>query len=638
MAFPSDAERAKQRREEERVRAREEQKREAEVERREEEQRERDREEERRQEALRQAQAFEAADEAERQRREAFRSRVRQQLRSERRSAVREQVRRDARLEALRAANSQERRDDQEEAARDAQRREELQQQAAIDRHEDEQREQRQGEQNAERERREKQQAAEERRENDERPDSRRADQGDADRRAAAARARQDERREAASEARRQSVGDARRDAERDANRAEDRREAALQMKRAEQQQAEASEARRQSVRDGRLAERRDAERASERAAERASERAAERAGGRPAAREEPKPRAKPAPPGRDPLQARIPSGVLSGALPWLIVDKNRIVNLDGQPVLLRGISMLGMDSAPPDPERGFAAGAGITESTIDAILEWGANVIRVSINRQRVLNGSGTWSAAHYLQDLDWIVRRAAEGGAYTILSLRRLDESTVFGTLPAAAGGPTPNVIAPQPDYDTVGMWQLLGARYSDEPAVLFDLYTSPHAALADDLTGFDTDWDLWALWVRLIVAELRRLHPRALCIVSGLNWATDLSGFPIIGTESGPVPNLVYAAQLSPRLESPLIAMRALSRSHPLFVTEWGAPTEVSWCERTALVLRDAGVGWTAAHWNGEPFLARAVARQTSPTQFGLVVRRALALPGDRIGRIA
>ena len=299
------------------------------------------------------------------------------------------------------------------------------------------------------------------------------------------------------------------------------------------------------------------------------------------------------------------------------------------------------MDGAPPDAERGFAAGAGITDSAIDAILAWGANVIRVSINRQRVLNGSGTWTAEHYLRDLDWIVRRAAEAGAYTMLSLRRLDESTVFGTRSSSSGVRTPNVIAPQPDYDTVGMWRVLGARYSDEPAVLFDLYTSPHAALADDLTGFDTDWNLWTLWVRLMVAEMRRMHPRALCLVSGLTWATDMSGLPVIGTEGEPVPNLVYTAHLSPNLESPWIAMRALGRWHPLFVTEWGANTEIGWCERTALVLRDAGIGWTAAHWNGEPSLARATGRQTSPTAptpFGLVVRRALALPTQRIGRIA
>src|SRR5262249_41740893 len=217
--------------------------------------------------------------------------------------------------------------------------------------------------------------------------------------------------------------------------------------------------------------------------------------------------------------------------------------------------------------------------------------------------------------------------------------DESTVFGTLPGADGERTPNFIAPQPDYDTVGMWRLMGERYADEPAVLFDLYTSPHGALEDDLTGLDTDWDLWTLWVRMMVAELRLQHPRALCFVSGLNWATNLSGLPVIGTEGQPIPNLVYAAHVYPRLDNPLTALRSLARSHPVFVTEWGGrQPDVSWGGRTALALRDVWAGWAAGAWNADPPPARAADHRIAPTPFGMVVRRALALTGEPAGNVA
>lgn len=703
MAFPSDAQRAKQRREEERQRQREEERRQAELERRQEAEREREREEERRQEALRQTQEFEAALEAEQERRAAFLARFRQQKRAERRSSERGQVRGDLLRDILRAANRQERNEGRNQAEQESARRAEQSRQSAEQR----QNEQRQAEQEAERRqaarqaqrqgqreaargaeqaearreearqsRREQQpeperdagrtearrDAAREQRQEEERADeraaARAAEARDARREEAVAQAREqtragerretqrqeqqdtrreDERREEAREARQQEQRDparqaeqaeARRDAAQAAGQAEARRDAAQQSRREERrkagQVAGQAEAQRQSARQTRADEQREAARAAGRAAEARAAQTAQREQ-RPA-------------PARDPLQARIPSGAISGSLPWLLVNGNQIVNLDCNPVRLRGVSLLGLDSAPPDPERGFAAGAAITEAMIDAILGWSANVIRVAINHQRVLDGSGAWSGWDYLTDLDWIIRRAAEGGAYTMLSLRRLDESTVFGTLPAANGERAPNFIAPQPDYDAVGMWRLLGERYADEPAVLFDLYTSPHGALEDDLTGFDTDWDLWTLWVRLMVAETRLQHPRALCFVSGLNWATDLSGFPVIGTESQPIPNLVYAAHFYPRRDNPLTAMRALARSHPVFVTEWGGgQAEVSWGERTALALRDAGAGWTAAHWNADPPLARTADHRIAPTPFGMVVRRALALTGERAGSV-
>ncbi len=337
--------------------------------------------------------------------------------------------------------------------------------------------------------------------------------------------------------------------------------------------------------------------------------------------------------PVNNPLEDPIPSGEISGSLPWLRVNFNRIANTASDPIMLRGISLLGPDSAEPDPNLGFAAGAGITEAAINAILDWGPNIIRLAINRNRVLNGYKGWTAADYLADLDGIIQQAAENGAYTLLSLRRLDETTVFGTLLEPGGEPEPNYIAPQPDLDAIGMWRLLGERYSNEPAVLFDLYTSPHAALPDDASGLHSNWDEWTLWVRLAVAELRQVHPRALCFVSGFNWATDVSGFPVTGTGDEPIPNLVYVTHLYPQQDNPLLAMRALARQHPVFVTEWGGrATDIGWSEQIALDLRASGIGWTAAHWNAEPPLVQARGQAIVPNLFGAVVRRELALTGE------
>src|SRR5262249_20291076 len=128
-------------------------------------------------------------------------------------------------------------------------------------------------------------------------------------------------------------------------------------------------------------------------------------------------------------LQARIPSGTLSGTLPWLRTHGRAMVTLEGAGVVLRGISLRGLHTAARGG--GFAGAAALDET-----LAWGPTVLRVAINRSRVLGSSGQLRAPGYFEAIDAIVARAAQDGAYTMLSLDRLDEGTVFGTTTAADG----------------------------------------------------------------------------------------------------------------------------------------------------------------------------------------------------------
>jgi hypothetical protein len=335
----------------------------------------------------------------------------------------------------------------------------------------------------------------------------------------------------------------------------------------------------------------------------------------------------------RSPLQDPLAQNGLSGELPWLRCTGNRIATILGDAVVLRGVNLLGLESALPDPQGGFAAGAGITPQTIDAILGWGANLIRLAISRTRVLDGGAGFSAEDYRKDLDWIIQRAAEGGAYTLLSLRRLDEISAYGSRPGLDGKPETVYVAPQPDFERFEMWRILAERYALEPAVLYDLFSAPHPPLAGDASGIESRWDLWTLWVQMSVADIRRVNPGALCFVSGMAAGNDLSGLPIPGTANLPIPNLVYTAQVFPRRDNPIPALLELGKSFPVFVSEWGGlPLDTGWGQRTAQVLRAGGAGWAAAHWNAAPLLARIERDQILPSSFGRLVQRALAEEGE------
>jgi hypothetical protein len=307
-----------------------------------------------------------------------------------------------------------------------------------------------------------------------------------------------------------------------------------------------------------------------------------------------------------------------------LSVSGRHVVDTNGKPVFLRGVNIFGMEIIPPSPGATYADAAGITAQLFESMASWRANVVRLAINRDWVLHGHDQAGDLAYLADLDRVIEQGAAHSMYTILSLRRLDEATAFGTRAGVDGVPVANFIAPQPDYDSIGMWRLLGERYADEPAVLFDLYAAPHAALPDDLSGYDTDWDMWSVWVRLMVAELRRMHPWSLCLVSGLNWGADLSGFPVRGTRGEPIANLVYAARVMEGEAAPWNGLAAVARDYPVFVTEWvGAENRSLWAEAVAMRLNACGYSWAASDWKTLRVSSSSVSRM------GAVVRRALAL---------
>jgi hypothetical protein len=308
-------------------------------------------------------------------------------------------------------------------------------------------------------------------------------------------------------------------------------------------------------------------------------------------------------------LRDRLSVARLSAGLPWLRTEGSRLETLNGDPVILRGVTLRGLDAAPPDPAEGFAVGAGVTSAVLSTVLGWDATLLRISINRSRVMAGLPPWTSLDYLETLDRVIEHAARSGAYTMLSLRCLD-----GTSPSEDA-------APLPDLAAIAMWRMLAERYCDEPAVLFDLYARPHAPPGGS-------WEWWTTWLTMTVAELRRAHPRALCFVAGLDGGADFGGFPLAGTGGSPIPNLVYGLRLSPRTPTDWPRVRAWVRGFPVFVTMWEAgDTDLAWAARVAAELAALGIGWSAAQV-ASGTADRGGRRSLVPTRFGALVQRELA----------
>ncbi len=326
--------------------------------------------------------------------------------------------------------------------------------------------------------------------------------------------------------------------------------------------------------------------------------------------------------------------GELSHGLPALATAGNRIVRADtGAAVLLRGLNRSGLEYSQPS-DAGFLAAAGFTEDELrEIVLGWKANVIRVPFNQDWALQGRAGHSSEEYRAALDQVIEWSAALGAYTILDLQWLDAETVYGHTSGRE-----NHVAPLPDALSLTLWSEFAVRYRDEPAVLFDLFNEPHDPVDDDwrplhliapdgsVIEADPDFvgpDQWVPWAGRLVREVRAIHPGALLLVAGVDWAFDLRGIEI------DAPNIVYSAHIYANRHR-RHWRKALGRADevPVFVGEWGGgDRDLDFGRRLVQALRTSACGWAAWSWADIPRLVHATGYQ--PTPFGALVRDELML---------
>jgi hypothetical protein len=324
----------------------------------------------------------------------------------------------------------------------------------------------------------------------------------------------------------------------------------------------------------------------------------------------------------RSPLESRLPSGTLSGSLPWLLTYDNRIVTTEGEIVLLRGINLPDTEQVSGEAGQASGAGAAPLHETVAEVLSWGATILRLGFRPSRVLP-AGSTAASGYLELIDSVIARASAGNCYTALyPLAEPGE---------VAGAPYLSNLRYD---DLVACLRALAQRYASEPAVLLDLGYAPGDLLADETPSRQGAWAAWISVVPNLVADLRLIHPRAFCFVGGLDKGADVAGFPVTGQAGRPIPGLVYTAAIYPGSQDALTRLKQLGATSPVFVSAWGGSADymdrdVAWGERMAVLMDTMGIGWAAAFSGGDAALVRPTQTGRSTlTPFGAVVKRALA----------
>jgi hypothetical protein len=300
--------------------------------------------------------------------------------------------------------------------------------------------------------------------------------------------------------------------------------------------------------------------------------------------------------------------------LSWLRTVGSFIVDENGAGVALRGVSVSGLDTAAPAPGQSLASALSLDEANLTALSDlWGINIVRLPFQAQTILAGNRSFSADALLAGLDDLIAELAALNVSVLLSLQ------------APLSSPQASVV-PLPDQNDFDCWRLLAVHYQDEPAVLFEIYSSP--------SPMD---EKWLSAAQTLIGVIRSEHPASLLFVGSGAGGANTSGLPVLFTTGDPTPNIVYTLSVAPGQQLSLeneSALAKLSQSFPVFASDWSSSSTGDFdrsAESAANLFSRYGIGWAAASWNAEPKLViDAASHNFVSTRWGNSVQRAMTLP--------
>ena len=288
---------------------------------------------------------------------------------------------------------------------------------------------------------------------------------------------------------------------------------------------------------------------------------------------------------------------------PYIQTQGSFIVDENGDAVILRGVTVRGLDTVVPMSGQSVPAALTLDTSNLGTITDqWGADLVRLPFSASTILNGNGSLAASDLLAGLDAMVAAVTGAGAYVLLALE------------AAAGvGPA--------DTDALQVWQTLATRYRDEPRVFYEVFASLSPIAGDFATTFAT-----------VIATIRHHDPASLIFLPGSANGLDVTGVPMRDSSGNPLPNLVYTIAVSVQSVANPDVLSAVSGAYPVFASSWSDDGSDlgRQASRVADLFERCGIGWAAANWNSDPQLVMdAAGGDFSPTIWGNVVLRAIKL---------
>jgi hypothetical protein len=295
------------------------------------------------------------------------------------------------------------------------------------------------------------------------------------------------------------------------------------------------------------------------------------------------------------------------GELSQLKTSGHFIVDAFCNSVMLRGVTVAGLDTLAPTGDQSFRDALALDDANLSLLTGlWGANLVRLPFQASTFLTGNGALSADALLSGLDEIIAAINDAGAWVLLTL-----DTISGS----------NAVQTQ---DIFRVWQLLAERYWENHGVLYELVAPPSVSGGD-----------WQQLAAALVGGIRSKNPASMIFLASGNSGVNINGLPLCFSSGTPVFNLVYVIDVSSGgySEADCRQLEAFANSFPVFASNW-REDEADFGRLTGFVaglLDRYGIGWAASSWNASPRLvADAEHHDFTPSGWGLTVQRAMKLP--------
>ncbi|MBU6427374.1 MAG: cellulase family glycosylhydrolase [Cyanobacteria bacterium REEB65] len=275
-----------------------------------------------------------------------------------------------------------------------------------------------------------------------------------------------------------------------------------------------------------------------------------------------------------DPVGQPIPK--FGTWLTHLSTKGNQILNGWGMPVRLRGVNLSGFEYDPlGSPELQPAN----LPALFSHLSKLGVNVVRIPFNQ--------LWaSSPDYVQRLDAVAAAANAKGTYVIFDMHWA-ATDGMGTQMGQVKCLTTAMLQ---------TWRQLAAHWANQPGILYDIQNEPEGI----------SWKTYAPWAQAAIDNIRAVNPKALVMVEGTQWGSDLSqvlGSPLRGS------NIVYSvheygpsygpADAGPQLWDQLFG--SVAQKYPVFVGEFGGnATDLAYGNQLLGYLDARGLSWCAWNW--------------------------------------
>lgn len=256
---------------------------------------------------------------------------------------------------------------------------------------------------------------------------------------------------------------------------------------------------------------------------------------------------------------------VISQTKPWLHVDGNQIKDTTGNPVTLRGVSIIAPEYATGNPYNPKTPAEYIAWLA-DSARGWYSGIVRLPLCEINT-----TPETAYKF--IDPLVQQAIGLGLYVIIDFHNVSN---YGN-----GGTSQTTV--------MNFWKLFASKYADASNVLFEVYNEPVNP---------ADWSQWKSFIQPVVNAIRAVAPENIILMGSPQWST-YTNYAISNPVAGN--NIVYVYHIYPNQGTPTSSLLNskfgnAANSIPVMITEFG------WNQNAA--YSDAITYGTTSNW-GIPF---------------------------------